>query len=61
MRLRSRGLFAPFLVISFAMMLSSCLMALGGVLVMFGRFVVGVLGHADLLDRVATFLNAVAA
>jgi hypothetical protein len=36
-------------------------MALGGVLVMFGRFVVGVLGQADLLDRVATFLNAVSA
>ena len=61
MRLRFRGLFASLLVISFAMMLGSHLMTFGGALVMFGRFVVGVLGHANLLDRVATFLNAVSA
>jgi hypothetical protein len=50
MPLGSRGLFAPLLVISFAMMLSSRVMAFGGVFVMFGRFVVGVLGHANLLS-----------
>jgi hypothetical protein len=55
MRLRFRGLFASLLVISFAMMLGSHLMTFGGALVMFGRFVVGVLGHANLVDRVATF------
>jgi hypothetical protein len=42
-------------VISFAMMLGSHLMTFDGVLVLFGRFVVRVLGHVYLPDRVATF------
>jgi len=40
MRLGSRGLFAPLPVISLAVMLSSHLTTLGGVLVTFGRFIV---------------------
>jgi hypothetical protein len=44
-RLGPRGFFESLLVISFAVMLSGHFMTFGGVLVMFGRFVVGVLGH----------------
>ncbi len=58
----SCGLFPSLLVISFAVLLSGHLVTLGGVLVMFGRFVVSVLGHANIsLIELQPFLDAVAA
>jgi hypothetical protein len=45
-------------VLTLAMMFGSHLMALGGVLVVLSRFVVGVLGHVFLLARIAIHLNA---
>jgi hypothetical protein len=45
-------------VLTLAVMFGSHLMALGGVLMVLSRFVVGVLGHVFLLARIAIYLNA---